>query len=379
MSDLHEGFKAVNRRDFLRGAGVALGAAALGGAFPAHAWAADSELKVNGLPAVVLGRTGLKVTRVSFGGILVTEPSVLARVIDQGFNFIHTAPGYTNGRSMEAFGKVLKTRRKEVILALKERPENLDACLKVLNTDYVDVLVPPTHSVDAVADPSIPENFEKAKKAGKCGFMGFADHNDMTNILNKANELGYFDVALLGYSKSDDPAFLEATGKAAKKGMGLMAMKGLPKRASEQLNAEELGQVSARCAAMVNKENAHTVLASMGSFQAVDIYRDILSTKLGCLDSGAERRYWAAQEGAYCAMCGACSGVCPSGVEVSRVVRYRMYNNDYKLTDYARAQYAALDKCVDPAACASCGACEKVCTRSLPLRSMLAEAHAALS
>ncbi len=378
MTDSKDPRTDFSRRDFLRSTGAALGAAALGGAFASPLWSAG-ELTVNGLPATVLGRTGLKVTKISFGGILITEPPVLKRVIEQGINFVHTAPGYTNGRSMEAFGKLLKTERKKVILALKVMPSGLDKCLQVLNTDYVDILVPGIHSVDAIQAEGIRESFEKAKQAGKCGYMGFADHGDMTNILNRALELGFYDVALLGYSNSTDPAFLAAVKKAVDAGVGIMSMKGLPKRASEDLNAEELGQVAARCSAMLNKEHAHTVLASMGSFQSVDIYKDILQTKVGYLDPGAERRYWAAQEGNYCAMCGKCTGVCPSGVKVNRVVRYRMYDRDYKLNEYARAQYASLGAACDASACQSCGRCEEICTRHLPIRRMLAEAHSSLS
>ena len=175
MTEIKKNGRLQNRRDFItRTATAALGMA---GAMnlPGNLFAED--LTVNGLPATVFGNTGLKVTKISFGGILITEPPVLMKVIDEGINFIHTAPGYQNGQSMEAFGKVMKSRRKDVVLALKERPERLDKALKVLNTDYVDILVPPMHSLDDINDESIPEEFEKAKKAGKCGFMGFADHS----------------------------------------------------------------------------------------------------------------------------------------------------------------------------------------------------------
>lgn len=377
MLDSNDIQNALNRREFLKTTSVALCAAALG--VSAGAARAAGELKVNGLPAVVLGKTGLKVTRISHGGILTTDPAILQRVIDQGINYIHTGLNYANGRSIETFGKVLKTERKKVIIALKERPENIDKCLELLNTDYVDVLLPSLQSVSAVDDPTIAEAFAKAKKAGKCRYLGICCHSDMANVLNKGRELGFYDVALLGYAKSNDPAFLEATKKAVDAGMGIMAMKGLPKRLSQDLTDEEKAQFIARCAAMVNKENAHTVLASMGSLQAVDFFRDVLETKLGCLDPGAEQRYWAAQEGKYCAMCGNCTGICPQGVEVSNVVRYRMYDKDYGLAEYARAEYAALGCPVDPAACASCNLCEKVCSRRLPLRQILAEAHSLLA
>jgi len=369
---------AISRRDFIRKAGAAaLGAAAMGTGFAAANTA--EQLTVNGLPATMFGATGLKVTRISFGGILTTEPPVLLRAIDQGINLIHTAPGYQNGRSMEAFGKVMKTHRDRVVLALKERPENLDHALKVLNTDYVDILVPPMHNVNAVQDERVPENFEKAKKAGKCGFMGFACHSNMADVLNRARELGWYQAALMGYSRANDPDFLAAARKATESGIGIMAMKGLPKRASAGLTSEEMKTVSSLCSSMVNRQYAHSVLASMGSYQAVDSYREILETRLSYYNPGLEQRYWADQQGEYCSNCGACSGVCPKGPALQRTLRYRMYFKDYGLKEYARSKYAALDLGPDPASSLDCASCESVCPRGLPLREMVREAHALLA
>jgi predicted aldo/keto reductase-like oxidoreductase len=366
----------MNRRDFFRKSAAAAAGAAMLGAMPLRG---EENLTVNGLPAVILGRTGLKVTKISFGGILITEPAVLSRVIDSGINFVHTSPGYQNGKSLEAFGKVLKTQRSKVVVALKTSPSQLDEALKVLNTDYVDILIPGLHSVADVESEGLREGFEKAKAAGKCGFMGFADHSDMANILNRAVELGYYDVSLLSYADASNPVFLTAVKKAVEAGMGIMTMKGLPKRGSEQSTPEEKANITSRCTSMVTTEHAHTVLASMGSFQSVDLYRNILETKLGFIDRRLEENYWASQQGNYCAMCDRCSGVCPNGVAIRKVVRYRMYDTDYGMHDYARAKYSQLSSGCNAGACESCGLCEQVCKRSLPVRELLAEAHARLA
>ncbi len=370
---------SISRREFFAAsATAAAGIAAVGAGF-GNAMAAEEEVTVNGLPAAVFGDTGLKVTRISFGGLLITEPPVLLRAIDQGINFVHTSPGYQNGRSIEAFGKAMKTHRSKVVLALKTRPDDLDRWLKVLNTDYVDMLVPPLHSLKAIADPTIPEAFEKAKAAGKVGHMGFSCHKDMTNVLNKARELGYYEVSLMSYADAANPEFLAAVKEAVDAGMGIMTMKGLPKREAENNTPEERARITSRCTSMVGPEHAHTVLASMNSFQTVDFYREMLETKIGYIDNALERRYWADQNGNYCSMCDKCTGTCPSGVEVRRIMRYRMYETDYGLTDYARAKYAALDPDCNGASCDQCGLCETTCKRSLPIRAMLGEAHAMLA
>ncbi|HUU26656.1 MAG TPA: aldo/keto reductase [archaeon] len=372
----------VSRRDFLKTASAAaLGAGAFGLGAGFGRLQAEEQLAVNSLPASVLGRTGLKVTKISFGGVLITEPPLLIRVIDQGINLIHTAPAYQNGRSMEAFGKVFKNKglRDKVVLALKERPENIDSCLKVLNTDYVDILVPPMTSLAEISDPSVPDNFEKARKAGKARFMGWAGHNNTTEIFDRGRELGYYDVTLMSYANIRNASFLEAARKAREAGIGIFTMKGQPKRNADGSTAEEAATFTSLCSSMVNHQHAHSVLASMGSFQSVDFYRGMLETKLGCRNRTLEDRYWAQQEGNYCSMCGNCEKVCPFSENIPRILRYRMYYKDYGLKDYARAKYAALNFSSSQLTSQDLECCESVCSRRLPLRSMLDEAHRLLS
>src|SRR6187401_3154887 len=83
------------------------------------------------LPTAVLGRTGLEVTRLSFGAMEVRGPriwngrpvtdqqaeTILNAVLDAGINFIDTANDY--GRSEELIGKFISQRRNEYYIATK--------------------------------------------------------------------------------------------------------------------------------------------------------------------------------------------------------------------------------------------------------------------
>ena len=398
---------SLGRREFLVTgalAGMVLAAQARG------MTGAGNGMRAGGLPVTELGRTGLKVTPISFGGILVTEPPVLERAIERGIRLIHISPEYQNGRSMEAVGRVMKTRRDKVVLALKTRPDRLDECLKTLNTDYVDILVPPLDTPSAISVPEVPESFERQKKSGKCGFLGFACHTDhVTRILGQACELGYFDVALLGYHfpMLKDPSairrngqakmkmleeaivrntgspdynreFLEAVAKAAASGMGILAMKGLPKPQAGEPDSSNQVLIGSLCTSMVKRWHAHSVLASMGSFQAVDKYCGIMETGLGFIDTSLEERFWAGTNGHYCGACGNCRSACPAGIDIQSTLRYRMYWKDYGITDYARTRYRRLSIERRVLSCLDCGLCEQACSRGLPVRDMLKEAEGQL-
>jgi aryl-alcohol dehydrogenase-like predicted oxidoreductase len=90
---------------------------------------------------------------------------VIGAALDAGINFFDTADMYANGQSEELVGRFLGRRRREVLIATKfgnempgqgrgARPEYvrraLDASLKRLNTDYVDLYQ------QHVPDPDVP-------------------------------------------------------------------------------------------------------------------------------------------------------------------------------------------------------------------------------
>ena len=72
---------------------------------------------------VTLGRTGLNVSRLSFGGIPIQRAdaentrAVVDKLVEYGINYIDTARGYTV--SEEYLGAALEGRRDKFILATK--------------------------------------------------------------------------------------------------------------------------------------------------------------------------------------------------------------------------------------------------------------------
>ncbi len=107
------------------------------------------------MPTRKLGRTGIRVPILGFGSgsrFLMYEQEekaleALNRAIDLGICYIDTAHAYGDGKSEERIGKVMATRRKEVVLATKIPARTAEAgrrqielSLKRLQTDHLDVL-----------------------------------------------------------------------------------------------------------------------------------------------------------------------------------------------------------------------------------------------
>jgi predicted aldo/keto reductase-like oxidoreductase len=114
-----------------------------------------ATLPTKGLPVRSLGRTGIKVPILGFGSgsrflMYKDEDQALAalnRAIDLGITYIDTAHSYGSGKSEERVGRVMATRRKEVVLATKisartadEARRQIELSIKRLQTDRLDVL-----------------------------------------------------------------------------------------------------------------------------------------------------------------------------------------------------------------------------------------------
>ena len=110
-----------------------------------------------------LGTTGVKVSQLCFGTMSFggdadepTSAAIFKRCRDAGINFFDCANGYAGGRSEEILGRLIAGDRQEVIITSKAYfpmgsdinargasrrniLASIDASLKRLNTDYLDV------------------------------------------------------------------------------------------------------------------------------------------------------------------------------------------------------------------------------------------------
>jgi aryl-alcohol dehydrogenase-like predicted oxidoreductase len=192
------------------------------------------------LPTRPFGKTGLQVTCLAFGcgsRFLMYEQEavaldVLNGAIDQGIRYLDTAVGYGDGESERRVGLLMRTRRKDVVLATKiprsartrdAALRQVEASLKRLQTDHVDVLhLHDLTDADDLAAIEAPDGAMKAlyelrsqKVTRAIGMTSHTDgavmaraieHNDLDCVqmaMNPARALQFEELALTAARKKD--------------------------------------------------------------------------------------------------------------------------------------------------------------------------------
>lgn len=151
----------------------------------------------------IMGSSGLRVSELALGTLTFGEDwgfgvdrSTSARLLDlyaeAGGNFIDTANFYTDGNSERIVGELLKGRRDEFVLATKFTVEmrpgdpnssgnhrkslvsSLDASLRRLGTDYIDVLW--VHARDTLTPVAeLMRVLDDQVRLGKVGHVGVSN------------------------------------------------------------------------------------------------------------------------------------------------------------------------------------------------------------
>ena len=98
----------MDRRQFLR-AGAMAGAVAAGRASAAQISSRSPRIRRQ----VTLGRTGLRVSDISFGGSSLSDPALVRHAYERGVTYFDTAESYRWGSSEEAVGEALAGRARQ--------------------------------------------------------------------------------------------------------------------------------------------------------------------------------------------------------------------------------------------------------------------------
>src|SRR5688500_8938865 len=196
------------------------------------------------------GRTGLQVSVVGFGcwpmagdryGAIEDDEAVKAihRALDRGVNCVDTAPAYGAGHSEEVVARALDGHRKDVILVTKcgvKAPppgqpgplrdasrdnifREIDASLKRLRTDWVDVLL--VHWPDAKTPfEESMRALEEVVASGRARFVGVS--NFTAAMLAECMRTRRVDVSQVGYHMLDRRQETETFPFCRAHGVGVM-------------------------------------------------------------------------------------------------------------------------------------------------------------
>lgn len=201
-----------------------------------------------------LGRTGLEVSPIAIGGAAFTyvhktqgwDPlsedgrkvvyATLNAALDRGINYVDTAPAYGSGYSETLVGEVMKSRRKDCVLASKVWYEldhkgvidSVHESLKRLQTDRIDIMqvhgrMYTQAEVEHILHGGPLDALLQLREQGKIGHIGITTEEPWTVIPFLAHEA--FEVYQIAYNFIYQAAARHFLIEAAKVNAGVVSMR----------------------------------------------------------------------------------------------------------------------------------------------------------
>jgi len=330
------------------------------------------------METIRLGKTGLMVTRTSFGVLPIQRREkaeatrILRRAFDAGINFYDTARAYTD--SEEKLGYALADVRKDIIIATKSGAatragvlSDLETSLKNLQTDYVDILQ--LHNPTELPEPEDPESsyagLLEAQRKGMVRHLGITQHS--IERAERAVASGLYETMqfpLCMISSERDLALIEL---CRQHDVGVIAMKALSG-----------GLLNSVTAAFAFLRRYETVVPIWGIQRMRELEEFIdLDAKEPELDADLlaeiERERDELSEG-FCRACGYCLP-CPVDIPIPMAARMHLLLKRMPAEQFAgrdwRERMGRIENCID------CGHCREHCPYELNPPALLRHALAA--
>lgn len=326
-----------------------------------------------------LGRTGLKVTEIGFGGIPIQRLSekeavkVVKAAFDAGINFFDTARGYTD--SEHKIGIALKDVRDKFYLATKgmvttreEAERDLKTSLSELRMDKIELYqihnLRDKERLDKILAPGGALEFLKEQREkGVIDFIGITGH--VPELLIDAIKTGEFDTVQVPFNIVETQA-TELINFAKKNNIGIIIMKPFAGGAL----ADD------RVLKFILERPVSTVIPGMASVNEVKKNIKAAETELTGEERSKLRKEAEKIDKNLCRRCGYCMP-CPQGIDIVMVNTFNRMYEWMNMKETAKLRYKQLPVKAD--ACTECGQCEKKCPYNLAVREMLKRAHKNLS
>ena len=309
---------------------------------------------------MILGRTGLKVSRSGFGALPIQRVSfeeaaqLLSRALDAGVNYIDTARAYTDSEAK--IGAGVGGRRSEFFIATKTHAKtaeglrkDLETSLRELHTDVIDVYQ--LHNPGFVPVPGgedgLYEAMLRARQEGKIRFIGITQHS-IENAFEAVNS-GLYDTLEYPFNHLSNERDRELVRLCEKKNVGFVAMKALSG-----------GLITDARLPFVYLREFKNVIPIWG-FQKMEELNQIIDMELNPPECTEEIEKLIVRDreelaGAFCRSCGYCLP-CPANINIPQVNRImqllgRAVWQNYVTPEWQR-EMERVEECVHCEACAS--------------------------
>ena len=323
---------------------------------------------------VRLGKSGLMVTKIAFGGIPIQRLSeedaivVVRKCLDHGINFIDTANAYTT--SEERIGKAISGRYDNLILATKagsRQPhlirEHLELSLKRLKVKSIDLYQ--FHGVNDFKDYEhvlgLINVFDEARSEGKIKHIGITSHQP--DVAKEAVKSGKFETLMFQFNFINHEAAEQLLPLCQENDVGFIAMKPFAGGVLENapLALKYILQFS----------NAVPVIGIQKPGEIDEIIEVVNgSWELTDADTNEIERLRAELGNRFCRRCDYCQP-CSQGIPISTVNIIPVILSNNSPEKIFSGQFTeALEKA---ALCSKCGECEKRCPYNLPIMDMIEE------
>jgi len=329
------------------------------------------------LEKIRLGKTGMHVSRLGFGGIPIQRlndgeaVTVVKRCLDLGITFLDTANAYTT--SEERMGKAIAGRREGLVIATKSlsrKREGVEKHLKLslerLKVEYIDLYqfhgVSDFNSLDMVLDPSGPMAVvEKARDMGLVRHIGITSHQ--MDVAKKAVASGRFETIMFPFNFVTSEAADELLPLAREHDVGFIVMKPLA------------GGMIANAKIAIKYLLQFPDMVTIAGIERVPEIEEIVQILEGPHEMTAaevEETQKLKQELGirFCHRCDYCQP-CKEGIAISTVMMYPSLMRRLPPEHLFSGFWGQIvEKAAD---CTQCGECEERCPYHLPIRDMLAE------
>ena len=322
----------------------------------------------------ILGRTGINVSRIGFGGIPIQHVEqedvnkMITKSMEMGINFIDSARGYTVSESL--LGNALAGGRDKFYIATKamaldkeKMKEEVAKSLKDLKTDYIDLYQ--IHNVRSIEDLEMAigkngavEAFTELQEEGIIKHIGISSHK--IPVLEKAIEMDIFDTIQFPFNVVEKQGE-ELFKKAVENDVGTIAMKPMAGGALRD------GRKSLKY--ILESPYLNVAIPGMDCVEQVIINANAADGVKLTDEEKAEIEKVAKELGnTFCRRCEYCLP-CAVGINIPLLFIMEGYYTRYDLKDWAMSRYKSFDKKADD--CIKCGICESRCPYELPIRDML--------